>query len=233
MNGLQHAIERERWDLVWIYLMLGVADAASKLPRDSLDELICSWLLRKPVKREVNAVVAKAGRQRSAKSFYESALNEAEKNSVADAREVGGIDEEVALLRLRLRTVMEEVEQDRLALMLRGLDALRRLVEVKYRLGEQQREALGSELALLREELLRSTEGRWRMTATLEIANGDTTETNGHGRRVGEAAAFRARVDERLKNLEAELAELKSRINGLLYFIASTVVAQVLMRIVA
>jgi len=71
------------------------------------------------------------------------------------------------------------------------------------------------------------------MTATLEIANGDATENNGHGRRVGEAAAFRARVDERLKNLEAELAELKSRINGLLYFIVGTVVAQALMRIVA
>ena len=40
MNGLQRAIERERWDLVWLYLMLGVAEAASKLPRDSLDELI-------------------------------------------------------------------------------------------------------------------------------------------------------------------------------------------------
>ena len=40
MNGLQRAIERERWDLVWLYLMLGVAEAATKLPRDSLDELI-------------------------------------------------------------------------------------------------------------------------------------------------------------------------------------------------
>src|SRR5688572_1900678 len=119
-----------------------------------------SWLLRKSVKREVNAVVAKAGRRRSAKSFYESALNEAEKNSVQIAREVDGIDEEVALLRLRLRTVMEEVEtRTDFPLMLRGLDALRRLVEVKYRLGEQQREALGTELALLREELLRIYRG--------------------------------------------------------------------------
>ena len=40
MTGLQRAIERERWDLVWLYLMLGVAEAASKLPRDSLDQLI-------------------------------------------------------------------------------------------------------------------------------------------------------------------------------------------------
>ncbi len=52
-------------------------------------------------------------------------------------------------------------------------------------------------------------------------------------RRVGEAAAFRARVDERLKNLEAELTELKVRINGLLFFIAGTVVAQALLRLLA
>jgi hypothetical protein len=71
------------------------------------------------------------------------------------------------------------------------------------------------------------------MAATLEATNGDAVEGNGHGRRIGEAAAFRARVDERLRNLEAELAELKSRINGLLYFIVGTVVAQALMRIVA
>ena len=52
-------------------------------------------------------------------------------------------------------------------------------------------------------------------------------------RRAGEAAAFRARVEERLRRLEAELGELKTRINGLLFFIAGTVVAQVLLRLVA
>jgi hypothetical protein len=52
-------------------------------------------------------------------------------------------------------------------------------------------------------------------------------------RRVGEAAAFRARVEERLRGLEAELAELKSRINGLLFFIAGTVVAQAMLRILS
>ncbi len=40
MNGLERAIERERWDLVWLYLALGLAEAASKLPPESLDELI-------------------------------------------------------------------------------------------------------------------------------------------------------------------------------------------------
>lgn len=58
-------------------------------------------------------------------------------------------------------------------------------------------------------------------------------QENGRTRRAGEAAAFRARVDERLRSLEAEIAELKSRINGLLFFIAGTVVAQGLLRLLA
>jgi hypothetical protein len=56
---------------------------------------------------------------------------------------------------------------------------------------------------------------------------------NGRTRRLSEAAAFRARVEERLRNLESELAEAKSRINGLLFFIAGTVVAQALLRLLA
>ncbi len=50
---------------------------------------------------------------------------------------------------------------------------------------------------------------------------------------MGEAAAFRARVEERLRSLEAEVADVKSRINGLLFFIAATVIAQAVLRLVA
>jgi hypothetical protein len=60
----------------------------------------------------------------------------------------------------------------------------------------------------------------------------ESQRANGE-RRLGEAAAFRARVEERLRSLEAELAELKTRINGLLFFIAGTVVAQALLRLLA
>jgi uncharacterized protein YceH (UPF0502 family) len=61
-----------------------------------------------------------------------------------------------------------------------------------------------------------------------------TDEAAGNGRRrVSEAAASRARVEERLHHLESELAEVKSRINGLLFFIAGTVMAQGLLRFLA
>ncbi|MPZ48344.1 MAG: hypothetical protein GEU75_03365 [Dehalococcoidia bacterium] len=50
-------------------------------------------------------------------------------------------------------------------------------------------------------------------------------------RRIGAEAAFRAAIEERLRGLESEMSEVKSRLNGLLFFIASTVIAQVVLRI--
>jgi hypothetical protein len=52
----------------------------------------------------------------------------------------------------------------------------------------------------------------------------------GRARRNGAEAAFRAAVQERLRNLESEVSEIKARLNGLLFFIAGTVIAQVLLR---
>ena len=48
----------------------------------------------------------------------------------------------------------------------------------------------------------------------------------------GSAAAFRASVEERLRALEREMAEVKGRINGLIFLIAETVAAQVILRLI-
>jgi hypothetical protein len=50
-------------------------------------------------------------------------------------------------------------------------------------------------------------------------------------RRIGAEAAFRASVEERLRGLERDVADVKTRLNGLLLFIASTVLAQLLLRL--
>ena len=50
-------------------------------------------------------------------------------------------------------------------------------------------------------------------------------------RRANVEAAFRVTVEERLRRLEAEMGEVKTRLNGLLFFIASTVIAQVVLRL--
>ena len=52
-------------------------------------------------------------------------------------------------------------------------------------------------------------------------------------RRAAAEAAFRAALEQRLRNLESQLDEVKSRLNGLMFFIASTVVAQLLLRLLA
>jgi len=49
--------------------------------------------------------------------------------------------------------------------------------------------------------------------------------------RAGGAAAFRATVEARLRGLESDLSEVKTRLNGLLFFIAGTVIAQVILRL--
>ena len=46
------------------------------------------------------------------------------------------------------------------------------------------------------------------------------------------AGAFRAVVDERLRNLERQLDEVKGRVNGLIFLLAGTVAAQLVVRLV-
>jgi hypothetical protein len=50
-------------------------------------------------------------------------------------------------------------------------------------------------------------------------------------RRDNAEAAFRAGVEERLRGLESQMGEVKTRLNGLLFFIASTAVGQVVLRL--
>jgi hypothetical protein len=48
------------------------------------------------------------------------------------------------------------------------------------------------------------------------------------GRSIGDGG-FRAATEERLRGLERELAEVKARVNGLLFLVAGAVVVQVVL----
>ena len=88
--------------------------------------------------------------------FYECALTEAERAELAGALKVTGIDAEIAALRVRLRKVIKEQPED-LALMLRGMDVLRRLLVTRYGLSKKDEEAFWSAFAT---ETLRRMKGR-------------------------------------------------------------------------
>jgi hypothetical protein len=47
----------------------------------------------------------------------------------------------------------------------------------------------------------------------------------------GSAAAFRAVVEERLRNLEREMGEVKGRINGLIFLVLGAVITQLMLRL--
>ena len=51
-------------------------------------------------------------------------------------------------------------------------------------------------------------------------------------RRTGSRSAFQAVVEERLRNLEQQLNELKSRVNGLIFLLVGVVVTQVILGLV-
>jgi len=46
------------------------------------------------------------------------------------------------------------------------------------------------------------------------------------------AAEFRAATEQRLRSLEREVAEVKGRVNGLIFVVASAVVTQVVLKLI-
>jgi hypothetical protein len=77
----------------------------------------------------------------------------------------------------------------------------------------------------------RETEAEAVATQSAPAGRRRGAHTGPRGPRQGSAAAFRAAVEERLRALEREMAEVKSRVNGLIFLIAGTVATQVILRL--
>lgn len=102
-------------------------------------------------KDKTTATEAKLGRRRSKtkairaknlkRGFYAQALSEAEQVLLPEAKEIEGLDEEIALLRVKLTSALEE-QPDNMSLMMRGVDLLVKAVAAKYRLSKKSREDL-------------------------------------------------------------------------------------------
>jgi len=78
---------------------------------------------------------------RSKRGFYEQALSEAERVLVPEARDIEGLDEEIALLRVKLSTALAE-HPDNMLLMMRGVELLVKAVAARYRLTKKSQDNL-------------------------------------------------------------------------------------------
>ena len=85
-------------------------------------------------------------RRNEAQGFYEKALSEAERRELPEARQIEGLDEEIAVMRVRLQQALRERPEDA-QLISKGLDLLVKAVAAKYRLSPKARKDLSDSIA--------------------------------------------------------------------------------------
>ncbi|MBN2463134.1 MAG: hypothetical protein JXB43_05990 [Dehalococcoidia bacterium] len=73
--------------------------------------------------------------------FYSRALDEAEKMELEEARGIEGIDEEIAILRVKLRELMV-AKPESFGLHLKVATAIARLVTTRYSITREQKKSL-------------------------------------------------------------------------------------------
>jgi len=80
------------------------------------------------------------------RGFYSRALDEAEKVEFEEASRVEGIDEEIALLRVKLKELVER-EPDRIDLHFEAANTIARLVKTRYQISKEQKKSLKEAIA--------------------------------------------------------------------------------------
>ncbi len=73
--------------------------------------------------------------------FYARVMDEADKLDLEAAAGVEGIDDEIALLRVKIKSVLEK-DPENIKLILRATNTLAGLVKTRYRITKEQRQGL-------------------------------------------------------------------------------------------
>ena len=87
------------------------------------------------------AAKGKGERKGRPRGFYSQALDEAEKLELEEASHIEGIDEEIALLRVKLRKLLEE-QPERIDLHFEAANIIARLVRTRYQITKEQKKSL-------------------------------------------------------------------------------------------
>ena len=88
----------------------------------------------------------------SPRAFYSRALDEAEKLELEEAYYVEGIDDEIALLRVKLRELVEK-QPERIDLHFEAANTIARLVKTRYQISREQKKSLKEAVAKVLTEL--------------------------------------------------------------------------------
>ena len=94
----------------------------------------------------------KEGRKGPGAGFYEKVLDEAEKMDFDIAAGVDGIDDEIAVLRLKIKQILRDKPED-LELYLAAINLLARLVKTRYSMNKKQEKNLGEAIKNIIKEI--------------------------------------------------------------------------------
>ncbi len=90
---------------------------------------------------------APKGNQNARKhGFYSKVLDEAEKLDFELATGVEGIDDEIALLRVKIKSLVERDPQN-IKLIMQAINTLERLIRTKYNIGKEDKKGLKEAIA--------------------------------------------------------------------------------------
>lgn len=78
---------------------------------------------------------------RASPSFYSRALDEAERLELEEASSLEGLDQEIALLRLKLRELLEQ-QPERVDLHFQAANIIARLVKARYQMSREEKKSL-------------------------------------------------------------------------------------------
>ena len=94
-----------------------------------------------PARAGKKAGASKDNQSARKQSFYSRVLDEAEKLDFELAAGVSGIDEEIALLRVKIKSTLGD-DPNNLRLLVEATNALERLIRTRYRITKEQRKGL-------------------------------------------------------------------------------------------
>ena len=85
---------------------------------------------------------ARPGNQNARKhGYYSRELDEGQQQEFARAIEVDGLDEEIALLRVKIKAIVQR-DPENLKLIVRAVDSMARLIKIKYNIGKNDKTGL-------------------------------------------------------------------------------------------
>ncbi|OGO03897.1 MAG: hypothetical protein A2Y72_03625 [Chloroflexi bacterium RBG_13_53_26] len=96
---------------------------------------------------------APQGNQNAKKhGFYSKALDKAEELQLEEARGIDGLDEEIAVLRIKLRSIIQS-DPKNIELALAAANTIARLVRTRYNISKEQKRSLKDAIAKVLTEI--------------------------------------------------------------------------------